>query len=299
MRLPSGATVIPWIASTPPIWPTTLFVAGSMMWITSPAKLVWMILNLDCCADSGDKASVQRAMPARAARPVRNNCLVLMFVILLFRCSGFLAQHECSQRLPRRVLLRFELLAAAMMRIATGFLRERMMDQRAVQAARYGDLLDQLEVLPRLRFCPSCGSGRQRHQVEGRVVLCMANDTARMAGTFGREHRLHFALEEVVVQRGCSGFRGRSRRARGLAQRRRCRHGEAGRGDDIGRGPPHIGTSRENWLISQNFMPEPKATQVPRLRAARIYLSKASATTWAGSVGVPTVKARCCLPFAI
>src|SRR5215510_755893 len=81
MRLPSGATATPWGASIPLISPTTLFVPASMMWLLSPAEFVWMIRSFDCCAATHEKDAVHRTIPARAARPPRNACLFVMFVI--------------------------------------------------------------------------------------------------------------------------------------------------------------------------------------------------------------------------
>src|SRR5258705_8328364 len=143
MRLPSGATVIPWVASSPLISLTTLFVAGSMMWMLSPAKFVWMIRS---CAASAEKDTVHRTIPAKAARP-RDICLFFIFVILLSTTiswktgplppapSRFLSEHKGFQCLPRRVVLRLELLSPTVMGIATGLLGERMFDDGAVQAA--------------------------------------------------------------------------------------------------------------------------------------------------------------------
>src|SRR5712671_5900353 len=81
MRLPSGATATPWGASIPLISPTTLLVAASMMWMLSPAELVWTIRSFDCCAAAHEKDTVHRTIPARAARPPRNTCLLVIFVI--------------------------------------------------------------------------------------------------------------------------------------------------------------------------------------------------------------------------
>ena len=59
----------------------------------------------------------------------------------------FRSHDKGLQRLPRRILLGFELLSAAVMRIAASLLGKRVMDDRAVHAAGDGDLLDELEVL--------------------------------------------------------------------------------------------------------------------------------------------------------
>src|ERR1051325_11451111 len=105
MRLPSGAGTIPCTASMPVICLTTLLVAGSIMWIVSPAKFVWMIRS---CAAMAEKDTTQRTAPVNAA----NACLILMFVIL----SGltFLSHHERFNCLPGGIVLGLELLPAAM-----------------------------------------------------------------------------------------------------------------------------------------------------------------------------------------
>src|SRR6266853_4622754 len=82
MRLPSGDTAIPWLASIPLISPTTLFVTGSMMWMLSPAEFVWMIRSFDCCAARGERDVVHRTIPAKTVRHPRNTCLFVIFVIL-------------------------------------------------------------------------------------------------------------------------------------------------------------------------------------------------------------------------
>src|SRR6266550_3384529 len=246
MRLPSGATVIPWVASNPLISLTTLFVAGSMMWMLSPAKFVWMIRS---CAAIAEKDTVHRTIPAKAARP-RNICLFFIFVILPFDDNyprkqvryppllRLLSRHECLQGQPRRVVLRFELLAATVMGIATGLLGERMFDDGAVQAAGYRHPLDQLEVLARLLFVPIRAAGRQPHQVERRVIARMASNATRMARTLGQEDGLHLGLEKPVIQRRrCGG--GRSRLTFRLTQRHRSRQGQTRRGDHVRRGPLH------------------------------------------------------------
>src|SRR3982074_2176849 len=81
MREPSGDTAIPWLASIPLISPTTLLVAGSMMWMLSPAEFVWMIRSLPCCAAADETDRAHRAAPARTARPPRNTCLLVIFFI--------------------------------------------------------------------------------------------------------------------------------------------------------------------------------------------------------------------------
>src|ERR1019366_9554726 len=226
-----------WPASIPLISPTTLLVSGSMMLTLSPAKFVWRTRSLDCCAARKEDDTAHRATPAKSVRLPRNICLLVIFDSIcstisfnrgvhqearsvpqqadpvsalanaggppLFRgCS----RHECFQRLPVRILLRGELLAAAVMGIAAGLLSERMLDQRALQDSGRGHPLDQLEILARLLFAPAHGAGRQRHQVERRVVGGMANNASRVASTLGEEDGLHLGLEEIVIQRcRCGG----------------------------------------------------------------------------------------------
>jgi hypothetical protein len=95
----------------------------------------------------------------------------------------------------------FELLPAAVMRIASGRLGERMMHDWAVHAARNGYALDQLKILARLLFVPDGAARRKLHQMERSIVLGVAGDTARMARTLGREDGLHLGFEELVIQR--------------------------------------------------------------------------------------------------
>src|ERR1035438_1340823 len=114
------------------------------------------------CAANDGKDTVHRTIPATAARLKRNMYVFLTLVIPLFDDSLFvgsnplaaarsllLSHYEVLQCLPRWVILRLELLTSAVMGIATGLLRERMMDKRTVQAAQYCHALYQLEVLPR------------------------------------------------------------------------------------------------------------------------------------------------------
>src|SRR6516162_5805886 len=77
MRLPSGETAIPWLASIPLISPTTLLVAGSMMLILSPAELV---CRMRSCAAGAEKDTVHRKIPAKAARPPRSTWLVVIVI---------------------------------------------------------------------------------------------------------------------------------------------------------------------------------------------------------------------------
>ena len=77
----------------------------------------------------------------------------------------FRSQHERFQRLPVRVILRFELLAATMMGVTAGVFGERMDDELAVLVTGHDHLLDQLEVLARLLFVPGRAPGRELNQM--------------------------------------------------------------------------------------------------------------------------------------
>src|SRR5580700_8226642 len=94
------------------------------------------------------------------------------------------------QCLPVRVILRGELLAAAVMAIASRS-GERVLEYPAVLIAGHSHLLEQLEVLARLLLVPGRGAGRQRHQAERRVVDRMAHRAPRMAFTLFEEDRLY------------------------------------------------------------------------------------------------------------
>src|SRR6185436_4842789 len=117
MRLPSGATPAPWFTSMPSITPTTLLVAGSMMWTLSPALLVWMIRTLLPAADAGSvnnaaAAAAATAVPARDRQDtsaliiINSSTASVRFVRLLA------AEHEGLQRLPLGIVLRGEVFAA-------------------------------------------------------------------------------------------------------------------------------------------------------------------------------------------
>src|SRR5258707_12487753 len=59
--LPICATAAPWFTSIPVITPTTLLVAGSMMWMSSPALLVWLMRPFAAAAEGAlcpDRKSV-------------------------------------------------------------------------------------------------------------------------------------------------------------------------------------------------------------------------------------------------
>src|SRR6516165_6473321 len=86
------------------------------------------------------------------------------------------------------------------MRIAARLFGEWMLDERAVDVAGLNHALDQLEILPRLLLVPRCGSWREGHEVERRVVDRVTNGTARMAFPFFQEDRLYLVLEELVTE---------------------------------------------------------------------------------------------------
>src|SRR5579864_1356008 len=88
-----------------------------------------------------------------------------------------------------------------MMRIATRLLGERMDEQFAPLEAGLRHLLDQLEVLARLLFVPGRSSGRERHEMERRVVERMAGNASRVTVAFVEEHGLDLVLEVLVIQR--------------------------------------------------------------------------------------------------
>src|ERR1700678_1516151 len=112
-----------------------------MMWMLSPAEFVWMIRSFDCCAATKEQDTVHRTIPAKTVTPPRNACLFVIFVIPLFNdkispwgifqeTRPFIrkqvpplfqrrSKHKCFQRQPLGVVLRTELLAAAVMGIAT------------------------------------------------------------------------------------------------------------------------------------------------------------------------------------
>src|SRR6516162_3198193 len=87
MRLPSADVATPWLASIPLISPTTLLVAGSMMWMLSPAELVWRMRSFPCCAAADEKDSAYRVIPAKAARPQRSTWLFVIVISHIQRHS--------------------------------------------------------------------------------------------------------------------------------------------------------------------------------------------------------------------
>src|SRR5262252_11029114 len=106
--------------------------------------------------------------------------------------TSFHAHYPCVQCLPVRVVLRGELLAAAVTGITASCFGKRMLEQQAVLVAKDNHPLDPLEVLARLLFIPSRGAGRQRHQVHRHnVVDRMAGGAPRMAFTLVEEDRLY------------------------------------------------------------------------------------------------------------
>src|SRR4249920_2123671 len=189
MRLPSGATPAPWLTSIPLITPTTVLVAGSMMWTLSPALLVWMIRTLFCApADV-----VHRAIPATTASHVPTRCVCLIGELLL---PGF-AQHPFLHDQPLRVVLRVPVLAAAVIEIAAGRLYQGMNQELALgHAAGYHESPDRFEVLARVLIVPARAAWRQRLQPHRRPRT-VARNTARMPFALRQKDRLHPGLEIV------------------------------------------------------------------------------------------------------
>ena len=118
-----------------------------------------------------------------------------------------------------------------------------------------GHPLDQLEVLARLLFVPGRGAGRERHQVERRVVDRMANDAPRMAFTLGKEDGLYLGLEELVIQRAAAA--GKRPVAVRLPHRPSRRQEQTRRDGDKDDALVIwcIGTSRIFWLANVHPMP--------------------------------------------
>src|SRR5436305_5258238 len=144
----------------------------------SPAKFVCRMRIFGVCAAVGTEIATA-IMAATAATPIRNVCVLLIVISLPFH-----SHDEGAQRLPCRILLRGELLTAAMVWIAAGFLRQRMMDQRTVHAARNCDFLDQLKILLRLLLIPCRRPRRQWHKMKRRIVLRVTNHASRMPRPF-------------------------------------------------------------------------------------------------------------------
>src|SRR5262245_39739739 len=127
MRVPSGEAPAPCPASMSLISPTTLLVAGSMMWTLSPALLVWMIRTL-LCAASG---SAPRLTILSTRTKVREKVLI---PLSSHRLLG-LAHDKGPQHLPLGIFLRGEVLPAAVKEVAAGRLFERMNQERALRVA--------------------------------------------------------------------------------------------------------------------------------------------------------------------
>src|SRR5260370_6038555 len=85
---------MPWLASVPLIFPTTLFVTGSMMWMLSPAEFVWMIRSFGGAA-SEEKDTEHRTITPKTVRHTRNACLFVIFVT-----SSFLDKPSSKGYLP-------------------------------------------------------------------------------------------------------------------------------------------------------------------------------------------------------
>src|SRR6187455_2981546 len=126
MRVPSGEAPAPCPASMSLISPTTLFVAGSMIWTLSPALLVWMILTL-LCAES---ESVHIIIAPIARTKVRGIVVIaLSFETGMLRlCANLylfrLTHNPRPQHLPLRIVLRGPMLATAVKEVSAARLFE-------------------------------------------------------------------------------------------------------------------------------------------------------------------------------
>jgi hypothetical protein len=93
------------------------------------------------------------------------------------------------------------MLAAIVMRIATGALGQRVAQKPAGSGiARHDARFDELEVLAGVLFVPRRGARRQPLQPHRGAEL-VARDTAGVAVALGREDRLDARTEIVEVER--------------------------------------------------------------------------------------------------
>src|SRR5580704_6623002 len=128
------------------------------------------------------------------------------------RRRSALYARPLRQGLPSRVVLGFELPAARVEEIAAGFGRERVDQQAAVGGVIGGDQSgDALEILAGLLVGPEIGAVGEPLQMEGAVVLRMADVAAHVSFAVFQKDRLDAALESFEVER--------------LALRRHLRHG--------------------------------------------------------------------------
>src|SRR5215218_41248 len=179
MRVPSGDAPAPCPASMSLISPTTLLVAGSMMWTLSPALLVWMIRTL-LCAASG---SAPRITTLSTRTKVRERVLITPHSS--HRLLG-LPHDEGPQHLPLGILLRGEVLPAAVEEVAACRLFERVNQQRALRVSGQRDAPYGFEVLLRLLFREARSTGRRRLQSQRRSRP-VARDAPGVAATLGDE----------------------------------------------------------------------------------------------------------------
>src|ERR1700730_16790223 len=105
MRLPSGDVATPWLASIPLISPTTLLVAGSMMWMLSPAELVWMMRSFPCWAAAEENDKVHRTIAARVAKPQRNTRSFFIVISHVQRQQTLSAAHAGRQFVHQETFL--------------------------------------------------------------------------------------------------------------------------------------------------------------------------------------------------
>src|SRR5258705_5707630 len=202
-----------------------------MTWTLSPALLVWMIRTfLSCCCAL--RHIGHRMIAARSARP-RRSTRVLVMIVNLSIPRG-LSHYPGSQRLPLRIVLRGEVLAAVVIEVAARRFLERMREQLALHAARRDFPPDDVEVLARFFLRPRRRAGVERlqaHRCAGRVT----DDAPGVAGALVEEDGLDLRLEKLVVQRRTGRGRGRL-----LAEHARDQHRPAAEGDkraDLIHGP--------------------------------------------------------------
>src|SRR5262249_42513125 len=108
--------------------------------------------------------------------------------------------NPCRERLPFGIVFRLPMLAAVVMRVATGCFGERMEEQLTFFRTTCDDsLLDHVKVLARLFFGPRRIAGSQRLKAHGRAARVTRN-AARVARTLGGEDRLNARFEKFEVE---------------------------------------------------------------------------------------------------
>src|SRR6185503_12672682 len=183
----------------PSITPTTLLVAGSMTCTLSPALLVWMIRTFLLPWSWAVRPIVHETIAAVTATHRRMVCLFIMIVSLSVG-AGRLSHHPVPQRLPLRIVLRGEVLAAVVIEVAARVLGKRMDQELALDAARHDHASYHVKILSRLFFGPRGGAWVERLQAERRA-LAVARNAARMTRSLFEKDWLDLGLEILVVQR--------------------------------------------------------------------------------------------------